>query len=369
MRDYCGYRCHLAFKRAGIAALRTAVRIRLTARPAAPVKVPSGTVVLLDRCLGIGDALMISPALRLLEPLGPVTVVTALPPVLDWTGEWRRCADWAGMVAAVNELAADGRLLLVPKLGVRGLITLLRWPGAVPAGVVRLDETRWLDAAGGRSGTIAAGHYTEGALACAWALLNRSGAETPPRLPPLVAARLPTELPDGPLVALAPRATSRIRIWPLPYWRALVLRLAEARPELRFVLLGSAEERVFGDEIGTEPPIYNLMGRLSLAETAAVIARSAVLVACDNGLMHIGLGTDTPLVAVFGSTPPMARLCGSNWRLAYDPALCPRGLAPCYPDLHRDPSCPTEIECLTGLSPERVAGLALELLDQGTAQS
>jgi len=371
MRDYARYRVLLTAKQLLTAGLRSALRVGVMRRPSPRPETVTGSVVLLDRCLGLGDALMISPALRLLEPLGPVTVVTALPPLLDRPGEWLRCDSWGEMTTAADRLAAAGRLLLVPRLGVRGLLTLLSWRGGVPAGIVWLDPRTWLDTSTGRHCAIVGRHYTDGALACAGALLGQAGHSLPEVLPGRIPPRrgdLPAglELPKRPMVALAPWATSRIRRWPLDHWSALIRRLAAARPELGFVLLGSADERRFGAEIaaGTgEIPVLNLMGRLPLAGTTTLIAGSALLVACDNGLMHLGLGTGTPLVAVFGSTDPAARLCGTAWRLACDPSLCPHGLAPCYPDLHRDPSCPTAIECLAGLAPERVAGLALELLE------
>ena len=373
MRDYPGYRRHLALKRLLTEGLRSAVGFKVRRGPGRPPATVTGSVVLLDRCLGLGDALMISPALRLLESLGPVSVVTALPPLLDWDGDWQRCPDWAAMTVAVKRLSAEGRLLLVPKLGVGGLLALLRWRGRLPAGVIRLGPETVIDTVSGRPGAIAGRHYTEGAVAAARALLWLAGGDAKAATPERLRPRLPADggaglgLPAGPLVALAPWATSRIRRWPLEHWSALIGRLAAARPELGFVLLGSAEERPFGaiiEQGQSGARVHNLMGELSLAETSAAIARSAALVACDNGLMHLGLGVDTPLVAIFGSTDPLARLCGDNWRLACEPGLCPGGLAPCYPDLHRDPACPTEAECLSGLTPERVAALVLELLER-----
>ncbi len=374
MRDYARYRLGLFFKRGLTRALRASLSLGVQVRRARRPATVTGTVVLLDRCLGLGDALMISPALRLLAPLGPVTVVTGLPSLLDWDGEWLRCPDWASMTNAVNQLAAAGRLLLVPKLGAKGLLVALRWPGGLPAGVVWLGDGNFIDTTSGQRGNAPVRHYTDAALASARAVLRLAGAAdtapAPDRLPPLLPARQPTDegtkpaLPPGPLVAIAPWATSRIRRWPLEHWSALITLLAQARPDYHFLLLGSADERPFGAVIaagqqGAAP--LNLMGELSLTETTAAIARSAVLVACDNGLMHLGLGVGTPVVAIFGSTDPLARLCGQRWRLAADPKLCPHGLAPCYPDLHRDPACPTEAECLSGLTPERVAALVLEL--------
>ena len=444
MRDYPGYRLGLAAKRLATAVLRAILLLTLTARRSLAVRRPlaasqplaspvpdAGTVVLLDRCLGIGDALMISPALRLLAPLGPVTVVTALPPLLEeGVDSWLTSASWAEMTATVNRLTATGQRLLVPRLGLAGLLTLIRWPGGVPRGIIRLDPNTWLETATGERGLVSGPHYTDGALACAQALVNRSPGRASAALPPTESQlpRLPPRLPaDGgsalmasfnlsshrPLVALAPWATSRIRRWPLDHWSQLIIRLAEqmeakAGIAPTFMLLGSHDERPIGDHIIRGLPssffatdsrseasvvipashhhdtmpvsghdsgpasedsfngvtsrlgIVNLMGRLSLTETTAAVAHAAVLIACDNGIMHLGLGVGTPVVAIFGSTDPAARLTGHRWRLAANPSLCPHRQAPCYPDLHRDPSCPSAAECLSGLSPDSVVGLALK---------
>ena len=378
--EYPRYRLHLKAKRLGVTALRGVLRAGIHSRPASLPAMVTGTVVMLDCCLGLGDALMISPILSLLARLGPVTVVSALPPFLDWPGEWLQRRTWNEMIAAAATLTAKGQMLLMPRLGAGGLLRVLTWPGGVPAGILALDGRAWIDTTDGSVGTDteAGDHYTDGAVACARALLRRAGQDGKPaaivRLPPRLAAaedlaRTLVNLgvpEDRPLVALAPWATSRIRRWPLERWSRLSARLAQARPELAFVLLGSADERRFGAEIAggavETAEIHNLMGQVSLAETAAVIDRAAALVACDNGLMHLGLGVATPVVAVFGSTNPAARLYGARWRLAYEPGLCPKLRSPCYPDLHRDPACPGAIECLVNLAPERVADLTLEAL-------
>jgi ADP-heptose:LPS heptosyltransferase len=478
MRDYPGYRLGLAAKRLATAILRAILVLTLTARrslaarrslmagQAPPRSAPdAGTVVLLDRCLGIGDALMISPALRLLAPLGPVTVVTALPPLLEGGADsWLTSASWADMIATVNRLTATGQRLLVPRLGLAGLLTLIRWPGGVPGGIIRLDPSTWLETATGERGPITGPHYTDGALACAQALVNRTSGHAsvapptesqlprlPPRLPADGGAALMATLAlsdHRPLVGLAPWATSRIRRWPLDHWSQLINQLAEQMETKTgvapiFMLLGSHDERPIGDQIirglsrslsapdsrseassvipsgldgdssrlpsdagrahprppkvtrglrvheDAGPPsrpdtgdvsisglagmipaspdespsklgILNLMGRLSLTETTAAVAHATVLIACDNGIMHLGLGVGTPVVAIFGSTDPAARLTGHRWRLAADPNLCPHRRAPCYPDLHRDPSCPSAAECLSGVSPDSVVGLALK---------
>ena len=196
MEDYPRYRRHLLVKRLGTRLLQAALGLKVRLRPRAAPAAATGTVVLLDRCLGLGDGLMISPALRLLDPLGPVTVVTALPPLLDWAGDWRRCPDWPTMTEEVRRLVGEGRRLLVPKLGVRGFLTLLAWRGGLPAGVIWQRPDAWLDTVSGRSGAISGRHYTDAALACARALLrhNLAGALQAAAVAPLVRQRLHAHL-------------------------------------------------------------------------------------------------------------------------------------------------------------------------------
>lgn len=48
----------------------------------------------------------------------------------------------------------------------------------------------------------------------------------------------------------------------------------------------------------------NLAGKLSLAQSASVIAQSSVLFSPDTGLMHIGAALKKPIISVWGNTIP-----------------------------------------------------------------
>lgn len=47
----------------------------------------------------------------------------------------------------------------------------------------------------------------------------------------------------------------------------------------------------------------DLVGKLSLPEVAAVLARASLYVGNDSGLMHIAAATGVPTLGLFGPTP------------------------------------------------------------------
>jgi heptosyltransferase-3 len=120
----------------------------------------------------------------------------------------------------------------------------------------------------------------------------------------------------------------------------------------------------------------DLIGRVSLAELAAVIGRAALYVGVDTGVSHIAAATSTPIVVLFGPSNPIAwgprpvswsqhespwRLCGSR-RIGNVFLL--QGAGACVPCLqegcerHRQSSS----ECLSSLSARTVVAAAATML-------
>ncbi|HLQ59826.1 MAG TPA: glycosyltransferase family 9 protein [Gemmatimonadales bacterium] len=103
-----------------------------------------------------------------------------------------------------------------------------------------------------------------------------------------------------PFAALAPGAAHATKRWPIRHWRALAEQLKAMGYGL--VALGGAADRELASELGPPPGVHNAAGEFTLQETGACLARAAVLVSGDTGVMHMATGVGTRVVALFGPT-------------------------------------------------------------------
>jgi len=105
------------------------------------------------------------------------------------------------------------------------------------------------------------------------------------------------------LIAIAPGSVWATKRWVPEGYAALIDDLI-AQKKRKVVLLGSPDDGPVVDEIigrCREKP-FNLGGKTTPPQLAAVIKRSELLITNDNGAMHVGVAQDVPIVAVFGST-------------------------------------------------------------------
>ena len=107
-------------------------------------------------------------------------------------------------------------------------------------------------------------------------------------------------LDTQPFAALAPGAAHATKRWPITHWQALAGRLRGAGYGLVAVGGGGPEDRDLAARLG--PTVVSAAGEFSLQETGACLARAAVLVSGDTGVMHMATGVGTPVVALFGPT-------------------------------------------------------------------
>jgi ADP-heptose:LPS heptosyltransferase len=112
--------------------------------------------------------------------------------------------------------------------------------------------------------------------------------------------------PAVPLIALAPTANWDGKIWPADRFVALFQALAARMQGARAVIFGGpgATERAAAAEVlAAIPAAIDLVGRLTLPQAAACIARCTLFVGNDSGLTHLAASTGTPTLALFGPTP------------------------------------------------------------------
>ena len=118
------------------------------------------------------------------------------------------------------------------------------------------------------------------------------------------AALLPSHRP---LIGLGPTANWEPKTWPPARFAALFQALARgplpgARPVV-FAGPGEGERAMAAPLLAALPEAIDLVGRLSLPEVAACLARCALFVGNDSGLMHLAASAGAPTLGLFGPTP------------------------------------------------------------------
>jgi ADP-heptose:LPS heptosyltransferase len=138
---------------------------------------------------------------------------------------------------------------------------------------------------------------------------------SPPPLPviwtaPKDTARAAALLPEGPpWLVLGPTANWHRKVWPADRFAELALSLTTpdgALPGARVAILGGPgdQERSMATPVLTAlPRALDLVGKLDLPEVAAVLARAAIFIGNDSGLMHLAAAADAPTLGLFGPTP------------------------------------------------------------------
>jgi heptosyltransferase-2 len=113
-----------------------------------------------------------------------------------------------------------------------------------------------------------------------------------------------------PLVVFAPGAEyGRAKRWPPRHFGALAQAIQAQHGDAQIALLGSPKDRDTCDEVvahagAAASAVLSLAGQTQLDEAIALIARAAVVVANDSGLLHIASSLNRPVVALYGPTDP-----------------------------------------------------------------
>jgi len=121
-------------------------------------------------------------------------------------------------------------------------------------------------------------------------------------------ARAAALLPAGrPIIGLGPSANWAPKIWPAERFAAL-FRALQAGPlpgavPAVFAGPGAEEAAMAAPLLAALPDSIDLVGRLSLPEAAACLARCALFVGNDSGLMHLAAAAGAPTLGLFGPTP------------------------------------------------------------------
>jgi ADP-heptose:LPS heptosyltransferase len=106
-----------------------------------------------------------------------------------------------------------------------------------------------------------------------------------------------------PIIALGPTANWDGKIWPPERFVALFQALADQIPGARAAVFagpGAAERARAAPVLAALPGAIDLVGKLSLSEVAACLARVKIFIGNDSGLMHIAAAAGAPTLGLFG---------------------------------------------------------------------
>jgi ADP-heptose:LPS heptosyltransferase len=342
--------------------------------------------ILLLRLERIGDLLMVLPAIADVQALAPEAQIDLV--VGSWNADLARSIDPVRRVQSLDAawLAREGK-------GLR-LLSLIRaarhWHNVQYDLAINFEpdvRSNLLLAASGAAWT--AGYRSGGGGALLDVALDyETGAHTtdnarrlvstifgrtpPPRDAP--AFIVPSEAHDNasrllagarePLIGVHISGGRAIKQWPPERFADVAHRLVETLGAT-IVLTGSVDDRSLVDSVTRMLPaehVIDVAGHLDLLTLAAVLERLDLLITGDTGPMHLAVGVNTPVVAVFGPSAPVRYAprgpsdrvvrvdlpCSPCNRIRLPPARCV-GHTP---------------DCLASISADRVFTAALSVLDE-----
>jgi lipopolysaccharide heptosyltransferase II len=163
----------------------------------------------------------------------------------------------------------------------------------------------------------------------------------------------------APWAVVHPGSTAPARRYPEESWAAVCRDLAQRGVQLVFT--GDRTEMDTAGRVRARSgqPGPSLAGRLDLAELAALLEATPLLLAGNTGPVHLAAAVGTPVVDVYALTNPQHTPWMVPSRVLSQDVPCRW----CYRSV-----CPEGHHlCLRGVAPEAVAAAAVELLGQSSA--
>lgn len=168
-------------------------------------------------------------------------------------------------------------------------------------------------------------------------------------------------LKGRPLVGICPGATyGPAKRWGLSGFVEVASALRDRR-DAKVILMGSAQEAAFiqGMSAKLGPGVLDMSGRTDSEQLAALLSLCDLVVANDSGPMHLASILGVPVVALFGSTDPLATGPMGPHRIVKAPVEC----SPCLRRTCLDGS----YRCLEAITPGQVLAAAEALLEEAVS--
>ena len=158
------------------------------------------------------------------------------------------------------------------------------------------------------------------------------------------------------LIGIAPGASyGPAKMWFPERFAAVADRLTDEL-SAKIILFGSSGDRERTDHVQRHSAhsLINLAGETALREVIALIHRCDLFISNDSGLMHLAGALGVPLVAIFGSTNPIATSPAGERSIVIHKDVS------CSPCLKKE--CPADFECMDLVGVDDVFDAARMLL-------
>ena len=129
---------------------------------------------------------------------------------------------------------------------------------------------------------------------------------------------------------------------------ARAAKILSDKHSLHWLIFGTAKEKELGSAVAAElgASAIDLTGKTSLAELMQQLRRCQLLLTNDTGTMHLAAHLGVPVVAIFGSTDPVATgPKGDQHTILRHPVEC----SPCFRRV-----CPIDFRCMTRITVDQV---------------
>ena len=325
-------------------------------RPQPSRKFFQPATLLIIRPGGIGDALLLAPAVNLLKMTYPQIRITILAE--------QRNAGAFPLIPGVDEVLCYDRLREFCR-ALRGqydaVIDTEQWYrlSAVLARLIRAPMKIGFDTNERRRMFSHGIHYDQSAYEPDnfLALLKPLGLDfkrhsgtvglSIPHQSISRASQFLQQLGSGSFVVIFPGSSIPEKCWGAENFSLVAKQLA--KKGLEVVIVGGREDRLDGDAIAGAGGL-NLVGMTTLTETAAVIARSSLVISGDSGVLHLAAGLGIPTVSLFGpSSVTKWAPVGSNHMVLHKDFTC----SPCS-KFGTIPTCPIDARCIKDITPDEV---------------
>ena len=188
-------------------------------------------------------------------------------------------------------------------------------------------------------------------------------AGPPPALSKEALARLPSfgRVFQKRVVCVHPTAGNEMKQWPPEYFSVLIDQLIELE-DVHVIIIGGPDDAEIADgileRVTNRDATWSMIGRVSLSDLPALIARCSLFVGNDSGPKHIAAALSLPTVGIHSGV-----VDASEWGPKGIAAVAIRRAitcAPCY--LSTPADCGRDLACLRGLLPGDVVRLCQRLL-------